>query len=269
MEKRKMTLMVFISIFTFILIVAILTLISINLQKEEENIPKERQSYDLTEKERESLITLISNYDSYLIIYDGTKEINDLTDLDKINFIDRLPMETKKELGLDFNTGVSLDKIENVLKKYFGNNITFEPVNSTCYLEDGDYLIYNEESKMYKADNLNHAHSAYISPSIINFYVSGKRIVDDDKLVYTITLKKALSYDYSNYYRSYTDLVSSNNKIVNLYEEYKDYDKDDIPNLLEDYKNNLNSYTYVFETKDSINNSYLKEFVNDSNDKRL
>ncbi len=268
MEKGKMVLMIFISIFTFILIISILALIGINLQKEE-SIPREKQSYDLTEKEIDSLTTLISNYDSYLIIYDGMKDIDDLTDLDKINFIDRLPIETKKELELDFNTGVSLDKIKSVLKKYFGKDVTFEPVNSTCYLEDGDYLIYDEESKMYKADNLYHSHSAYTPPSIINFYVSGKRIVDNDKLVYTITLKKALSYDYSNYYRTYTDLISNNNKIVNLYDEYNDYDKNDIPDLLEDYKDNLNSYTYVFETKDSINNSYLKEYIGENNDKNI
>ena len=56
MEKGKMVLMIFISIFTFILIISILALISINLQKEE-SIPREKQSYDLTEKEIESLTT--------------------------------------------------------------------------------------------------------------------------------------------------------------------------------------------------------------------
>ena len=269
MEKRKMALMIIISIFTFILIIGILALVSINLKKEEPKVSKEKEGYDLTNTEIDSLITLISNYDSYLIIYDGTKNIDELSDLDKINFIDRLSKETKEELDLDFNKGVSLDKIKSVLKKYFGKGITFKPVNSTCFLEDGDYLIYDSETKIYKADNTYHAHSAYTPPSIINYYVSGKRVVDNDKLIYTITLKKAISFDYSNYYRSYSDLITSNNKIVNLYEEYNDYNKKDIPSLLEEYKDSLNSYTYVFETKDSINNSYLKEFVSDNNDKRL
>ena len=41
------------------------------------------------------------------------------TNKEKINFIDRLPIKVKNDLNLDFNMGVSLDRVETILKKYF------------------------------------------------------------------------------------------------------------------------------------------------------
>ncbi len=265
MEQGKRAIMIFISILTLIIVVSILFLVNFNLKLEEEETFKEA-SYNLTEKEIDSLINLIGDYDSYLITFDGTKNINTLSNLDKINFIDRLSIETKKDLNLDFDKGVSLNDVYKVLKKYFGPKTIFEPVNSTCYLEDGNYLIYDSNTKMYKADNDYHAHSAYIPPDIVNYYIEGKRIVDNDKLIYTITLKKAFAWpDSSTYYGSYNDLANEQSPLVDLYSVYGDYEKENTSLLLEDYKNNLNSYTYVFETKDSINNSYLIELTSSTN----
>lgn len=266
MEKKKMALMIFISIFTFILIIAIISLVSLNLQSEEKAIKEDdlEKKYELTKKEIATLTDIISIYDNYLIIYDGTKDISTLTDLDKINFIDRLPFEVKKELDLDFNTGVSLNRIETLLKKYFGPKTSFDPVNSTCFLGDGNYLIYDSNTKMYKANNIEHEHSAYLPLNIINYYLEGQRVVDNDKLIYTITLKKALAWPNSTiYYGNYKDLETSNNPVVDLYEINKDYEEEDIPDLLEPYKDKFTSYTYIFETSDSISNAYLKKFTKD------
>ena len=92
--------------------------------------------------------------------------------------------------------------------------------------------------------------------------VEGKRIVDGDKLIYSITLKKAFAYpNTSSYFGSYTDLVNNKNLVVELYEEDNDYESSDINTLIEPYKDKLTSYTYIFETKDSIENSYLIELA--------
>ena len=265
MEKKKMVLMIFISIFTFILIIIIIGLVRLNLQNEEKVIKEDiKKKYELTKKEIATLTDIISIYDNYLIIYDGTKDINALTDLDKINFIDRLPFEAKKELDLDFNTGVSLNRIKNLLKKYFGPKTSFNPVNSTCFLGDGDYLIYDSNTKMYKANNMEHEHGAHLSLNIINYYLEGQRVVDNDKLIYTITLKKALAWPNTTiFYSNYKDLEASSNPVVDLYKINKEYEEDTIPDLLEPYKDKFTSYTYIFETKSSISNAYLKKFTKD------
>ena len=64
----------------------------------------------------------------------------------------------------------------------------------------------------------------------------------------------------SIYYGNYTDLVNERNVVVDLYEENKDYENENVNDLIEPYKDELTSYTYVFETRDSINNSYLTHF---------
>lgn len=257
MEKVRRTVMVIVFILTVFLITSIIYLIIDNINNSNE-IKNEEITYKLTSEEKEKLLELVETYDRYLITLDGSKDIKDLTDKDKINFIDRMSIEEKEKLNLDFNKGVKLEKIEKVLKKYFGKEVTFHPVNSTCFLDDGDFLIYDTVNKIYKSNNEYHAHSSYIPPSIVNYYVDGKRIVENDKLIYVITLKKAFAWpNTSIYYGNYTDLANNENKIVDLYEINENYEEGDITSFLEKYKSSLSSYTYVFETSDSLNNSYI------------
>ena len=76
-------------------------------------------------------------------------------------------------------------------------------------------------------------------------------------------MKKAFAYpNTSEYFGSYTDLVNNRNLVVDLYEEYNNYEIEDINKLIEPYKDELTSYTYIFETRDSIDNSYLIELAN-------
>ena len=262
MENVRRVGMLFIALITLIIVASIIFIVNINL-KDESSETFNEDSSSLSTKEVASLLELVDIYDSYIITFDGTKDLDTLTDKEKINFIDRLPIEVKNDLDLDFNTGVSLDRVKRVLKKYLGPNTTFNPVNSTCFLDDGDYLIYDSNTNMYKADNDYHAHSGYTPLSIENYYVEGERRVEGDKLIYSITLKKAFSYpNTSSYFGSYTDLVNNKNLVVDLYEEDKDYESSDINNLIEPYKDELTSYTYIFETRDSIDNSYLIELAN-------
>ena len=262
MENLKRVGMLFIVLITLIIVASIMFIININLKDESKEKLNEYSS-SLSSKEISSLLELVNIYDSYIITFDGTKDLSALTDKEKINFIDRLPIDEKNNLNLNFNDGVSLDKVKNVLRKYFGPKIMFSPVNSTCFLDDGDYLIYDSNTKMYKADNDYHAHSSYIPLSIENYYVEGERRVEGDRLIYCITLKKSFAYpNTSAYFSSYTDLVNNKNLIVDLYEEDNDYESRDINGLIEPYKDKLTSYTYIFETKDSIENSYLVELVN-------
>jgi len=262
MENAKRVGMLFIALITLIIVASIIFIININLKDEsKENLNEDSSS--LSNKEIASLLELVNISDSYIITFDGTKDLSTLTDKEKINFIDRLPIDEKSDLNLDFSNGVSLNKVENVLRKYFGPKTTFNPVNSTCFLEDGDYLIYDSNTKMYKADNDYHSHSSYTSLSIENYYVEGERRVEGDRLIYCITLKKAFAYpNTSAYFSNYTDLVNNKNLIVDLYEEDNNYESSDINDLIEPYKDKLTSYTYIFETKDSIDNSYLVELVN-------
>ena len=262
MENARRVGMLFIALITLIIVASIIFIVNINLKGESRETFNEDSS-SLSTKEVTSLLELVNIYDSYIITFDGTKDLDNLTDKEKINFIDRLPLNVKKDLGLDFNAGVSLDRVKRVLKKYFGPKTTFNPVNSTCFLDDGDYLIYDSNTNMYKADNDYHAHSGYTPLSIENYYVEGERRVEGDKLIYSITLKKAFAYpNTSAYFSNYTDLVNNRNLVVDLYEEYNDYEDSDINGLIEPYKDELTSYTYIFETRDSIDNSYLIELAN-------
>lgn len=253
--------MLFIALITLVIVSSIILITNINLKADNSKTTLENTD-NLTEEEITSLISLMDIYDSYIITFDGDKDINSLTDLEKINFIDRLPYNIKNTLELDFDEGVSLNKIEEILKKYFGPKTTFTPVNSTCFLDDGDYLIYDSKEEIYKSNSEEHSHGAYYPLSIENYYIEGKRIVEQDQLIYIINVKKAFAYSNSSkYYGSYKDLVNDKNMIVNLYEEYGDYDEDDINSLIESFSDSLTSYTYVFQTKDSIDNSYLIELV--------
>lgn len=262
MENVRRVGMLFIALITLIIVASIIFIVNINL-KEESIETFNEDSSSLSTKEVASLLELVNIYDSYIITFDGTKDLSALSSKEKINFIDRLPIDVKNELNLDFNTGVSLKEVESTLKKYFGPKTTFNPVNSTCFLDDGDYLIYDSTTKMYKADNNYHAHSAYTPLSIENYYIEGERRVEGDKLIYSITLKKAFAYpNTSAYFSNYTDLVNNRNLVVDIYEEYNDYEDSDINALIESYKDELTSYTYIFETKDSIDNSYLIELAN-------
>ena len=257
MENVRRVGMLFIALITLIIVASIIFIVNINLKEESKEIFNEDSS-SLSTEEVASLLELVNIYDSYIITFDGTKDLSSLSDKENINFIDRLPIDVKNELNLDFNTGVSLKEVESTLKKYFGPKTTFNPVNSTCFLDDGDYLIYDSTTKMYKADNNYHAHSAYTPLSIENYYIEGERRVEGDKLIYSITLKKAFAYpDTSSYFSNYTNLVNNRNLVVDLYEEYNDYESSDINKLIEPYKDELTSYTYIFETIDSIDNSYL------------
>ena len=262
MENVRRVGMLFIALITLIIVASIIFIVNINLKEESKETFNEDSS-SLSTEEVASLLELVNIYDSYIITFDGTKDLSSLSDKEKINFIDRLPIDVKNELNLDFNKGVRLKKVESTLKKYFGPKTTFNPVNSTCFLDDGDYLIYDSTTKMYKADNNYHAHSAYTPLSIENYYIEGERIVEGDKLIYSITLKKAFAYpNTSSYFSNYTDLVNNRNLVVDLYEEYNDYESSDINSLIEPYKDELTSYTYIFETRDSIDNSYLIELAN-------
>lgn len=262
MENVRRVGMLFIALITLIIVASIIFIVNINLKEESKEIFNEDSS-SLSTEEVTSLLELVNIYDSYIITFDGTKDLSSLSDKEKINFIDRLPIDVKNELNIDFNTGVSLKEVESTLKKYFGPKTTFNPVNSTCFLDDGDYLIYDSNTKMYKADNNYHAHSAYTPLSIENYYIEGERRVEGDKLIYSVTLKKAFAYpNTSAYFGSHTDLVNNRNLVVDLYEEYNDYESSDINKLIEPYKDELTSYTYIFETRDSIDNSYLIELAN-------
>ena len=262
MENVRRVGMLFIALITLIIVASIIFIVNINLKESSKETFSEDSSSISTE-EVASLLELVNIYDSYIITFDGTKDLSTLSSKEKINFIDRLPIDVKNELNLDFNTGVSLKEVESTLKKYFGPKTTFNPVNSTCFLDDGDYLIYDSNTKMYKADNNYHAHSAYTPLSIENYYIEGERRVEGDKLIYSITLKKAFAYpNTSAYFSNYTDLVNNRNLVVDLYEEYNDYEDSDINGLIESYKDELTSYTYIFETRDSIDNSYLIELAN-------
>ena len=262
MENVRRVGMLFIALITLIIVASIIFIVNINLKEESKEIFNEDSS-SLSTEEVTSLLELVNIYDSYIITFDGTKDLSSLSDKEKINFIDRLPIDVKNELNLDFNRDVSLKEVESTLKKYFGPKTTFNPVNSTCFLDDGDYLIYDSNTKMYKADNNYHAHSAYNPLSIENYYIEGERRVEGDKLIYSVTLKKAFAYpNTSAYFGSHTDLVNNRNLVVDLYEEYNDYESSDINKLIEPYKDELTSYTYIFETRDSIDNSYLIELAN-------
>ncbi len=262
MENVRRVGMLFIALITLVIVASIIFIVNINLKESSKETFSEDSSSISTE-EVASLLELVEIYDSYIITFDGTKDLSSLSDKEKINFIDRLPIDVKNELKLDFNRGVSLKEVEFTLKKYFGPKTSFNPVNSTCFLDDGDYLIYDSNTKMYKADNNYHAHSAYTPLSIENYYIEGERRVESDKLIYSITLKKAFAYpNTSSYFSNYTDLVNNRNLVVDLYEEYNDYEDSDINGLIESYKDELTSYTYIFETRDSIDNSYLIELAN-------
>ena len=119
MENVRRVGMLFIALITLIIVASIIFIVNINLKEESKEIFNEDSS-SLSTEEVTSLLELVNIYDSYIITFDGTKDLSTLSSKEKINFIDRLPIDVKNELNLDFNRGVSLKQVESTLKKYFG-----------------------------------------------------------------------------------------------------------------------------------------------------
>lgn len=235
-------------------------------QKVEESIPvKEKESVvSLSQVEQEKLLEAIKVYDSYLISFDGKKEISKLSDKDKITFIAQLPFEKQKEFGLDFESGVSLEKIIEILHHYFGEDISFQPVNYPCFLGDGNYLIYDPDTKFYKSDSITHAHSAYIPHQVFSFYVDGKKYVNEDYITYKISVRKAFSEANStSFYGNYHDVENKKNKIVDLFTLYGEKAYTSMDDLIrkqyEKQKGLFTEYVYEFQTKTDVDSVYLVE----------
>ena len=96
--------MLFIALITLIIVASIIFIVNINLKGESRETFNEDSS-SLSNKEVTSLLELVNIYDSYIITFDGTKDLSTLTDKEKINFIDRLPIDVKNDLNLDFDAG--------------------------------------------------------------------------------------------------------------------------------------------------------------------
>ena len=94
MENVRRVGMLFIALITLIIVASIIFIVNINLKDESIETYNEDSS-SLSTKEVASLLELVNIYDSYIITFDGTKDLSTLSDKEKINFIDRLPIDVK------------------------------------------------------------------------------------------------------------------------------------------------------------------------------
>ena len=103
MKKSQSIVMLLILVLAIIIVISFIYIININLNDNSTSDSISSSNYKLSDDEINSLISLVNIYDNYLITFDGTKNIKEMSNLDKINFIDRLPNSIKKDLELDFN----------------------------------------------------------------------------------------------------------------------------------------------------------------------
>ncbi len=274
MKRRKekdypvMALMALLTIFivTFLVVAIIRTVSSFQAEEpnavEEPDEPTSEHLAAISQAEQEILLDKLAIYDDYFVTFDGQKKIEDLTDVEKITFIDRLPIEVQQEKGLDFEAGVPLETIQELLREYFGPDITFNPVNCPCFLGDGDYLIYDATTRTYYADTDGHGHGGYEPYQVHNFYVDGVKTSNENSITYTLTIKKAFAApNTSSYYSSYTDALEKNNLLFDLYTLYGEKAYTDTSRLLsvqyEKNKGLFPGYVYTFTTNSTAEEAYL------------
>lgn len=225
-------------------------------------VSEENSSIGLSQIEQNILLEKIKVYDSYIISFDGTKSMEQLTYDDKIMFINTLSKSEKETWKLDFEMGVSLGKVEEVLAYYFGKNGSFEPVNCPCFLNDGDYLIYNETTHMYYADTDMHGHEGFTPYQVMTYYIDGYKEMEDNHIVYTIQVKKAFALpNSSSFYGSYTDATTKENLLFDLFQLYGEKAYSQQEELLkiqyEKKKGLFPVYTYRFVTATDVHEAYL------------
>ncbi len=270
MKKKEYFIMVLMAILMILIVSMIIIVMTKKLSdeqtKEKNSEPVLNEEKNISTKlsalEQEKILEKMKIYDSYFINFDGKKDIRDLTEEEKITFVVQLPFEIQKELGLDFENGVSLETIVETLNYYFGKSIHFQPVNYPCFLGDGDYLIYNPKTKVYKADAMNHGHEGYIPNQVYSFYVDGHKEISEDTITYKVRVKKAFAKPTgSSFYGNYSDLKKKTNEIVDLFPLYGEKIYTNMEELLKiQYEKNkglFDTYTYEFQTKKDARSAYL------------
>ncbi len=276
MKKKDTWIMVAMAFILFVVVILLMVTLVKKVSIKEETKKKEEeltQSDKTKEKkltgelEQAVLLGLIEPYDDYFISFDGQKNLDKLTDEEKLRFVERLDTVQKEKYQIDFTTGVSLDKVLAVLKIYFGPDITFTPVNLPCFLEDGeDYLIYDEKTKMYHANTDFHQHGAPPIYEVENFYVDSYKTIDQKEITYTLKVKKAFSNvnDFA-YYASYQDFTNKTNLLFNLFTIYGKQAETDKQNFIaiqyEKMKGHFPVYSYTFKTTTTVNEAYLVKLV--------
>ncbi len=275
MKKNEYFIMVAMFVLTIVIVSSIIVLFTKNLSdeskkidaKKQENVQEEKKkTLALIQPEQEKLLQQIAIYDPYFISFDGTKKINALTDVEKITFIMLLPIDSRKQWNLDFDAGVPLTQVMQVLQFYFGPDISFTPVNYPCFLGDGDYLIYDENTKTYKTDSTMHGHGGFYPYQVMNYYVDGYKETDETSITYTIKVKKFFTDAHgSDYYGSYSDATNKQNLIIDLFALYGEKAYTDTSKLLQiQYEKNkglLPVYTYTFKTNRTVEEVYLVDLV--------
>lgn len=224
-----------------------------NKQEESDN-KKEETPIDTTDYEQ--LLDKINKM-STLEYLNKNFSVNDLSNLEMLNFaLNFIDERYDKEF--------SIDKINEVTKKYFGKEVTGEDVPcEECV--DVKLFLYDKDKKVFKYNDEHGGHgiSGIHKPNIINRIVQ----IKNDGNKYTVLVKKAFCVMRGHtgyctaYHKSYDDALDGNNTLFDIKLE----ENEALDEAIEYYhpeaefnkisNDTLNTYTYTFEKND--NNEFI------------
>lgn len=211
---------------------------------------------EVSETDYEQLLDKI-NHMSTLEYLNKNFSVNDLSNLDMINFaLDFIDEKYDEEF--------SLDRVNEITKKYFGKEITGEDVPCPECV-DIMLFLYDKDKKVFKNNEEHGGHgiSGLHKPNIINRIIK----IQNDGNKYTVLVKKAFCVLEGHtgyctaYHKSYDDALNGNNTLFDieldeneeLDEAYEYYHPETEFNKISN--DNLNTYTYTFEKND--NNEFI------------
>ena len=230
---------------------------------------------ETTEKKKENISKIISNEELELmnkvsdVVFQVEKEAletKDLTDEQKIEIAGNLTS------GYTSSTGTEMNE---AFKKYFGNNQSLKFVDIKCDNDHGSeeaniMMKYDANQDKYVYNDNHPGHGGY------GDFIGKKMVLDSIEktekgynlvakvLFYEGTIHDTGPTDYKSAYKSYVDAKEQKNELVKIYgnDNYKiswyEVPTYDIDKVLEDYKNQLDTYTFIFVKEDGrlIFNSY-------------
>lgn len=274
-KKRGILIGIIIGVIGFICIAALAVLcffigMKVASNKQENQKPATIEKETITEEEQEKMEKVAKIVFSY---EDESVTAEDLTAEEKINMTLALNEKNIEATGTE---------LKETFKEYFGSKIKLEFPNIKCFMEHEteeqniryrfnkslDKYVYNDNHPGHGGGN-SKPYGSYLETKKVNVK-SGKYSLTAPVIFYG----GKVCYDvggckYEAAYKSYDDAKNKSNPLVSLEFDNKTYwtsNGDEFPifeeeKLYNDYKDKLDTYTFVFEKEDGnlIFKSYKKD----------
>ena len=231
MKKGKRYVLIIIFILVLVGLIGVLAYIKLN-----KPVPKQHVIRMLNTNETKEIERQVNVYNSYL------SEKYSISDIDKLD--NQIILNFAVKNIENATNGFSKRQVNNVIKKYFGNELKYKNEDINCYKNDGVLYKYNKKTKTYTFTGA-HEHEPEGMDQSKSYYLDGS--YDKTDSIYLINTKVL--------YGSHTNDVSGPVTVF-----YKDSgNKDRIyevdANNVNDWIQNFNSdkYDEVYEkVKDEL-----------------